>query len=410
MRRLFVFLSLAGLAVLQSAVPAHAQLTSELFIACHDQSKVIKVDTSTSMVTDPFIPAGSGGLSRAIGVSFGPDGNLYVTSTDTSQILRHNSTTGDFIDVFVDVNSGYVFDARFGPDGDLYVPDSTIVLRYDGTTGAPKPASGQSGAVFSLGGFSGSIRGLTFGPSGDPLVSTDGGVIYRLDKSSGAATVFATGPGFHGLTLGPDGNVYAACPFTSEVVRYDGTTGASMGAFVPSGGGGLNYGTDVTFGPDGDLYVASCFGQQILRYDGVTGDFKSVVANTATSGYGPVMLAFRPLEVVEVHIDIKPGSFPNSINPRSKGVIPVAILTTPTFDATTVDPLSVMFGPNGATEAHGRGHIEDADGDGDNDLVLHFRTQATGVQCGDTSASLTGQTGSGQAIAGADSIVTVGCN
>ncbi len=29
-----------------------------------------------------------------------------------------------------------------------------------------------------------------------------------------------------------------------------------------------------------------------------------------------------------VSIDIKPGSFPNSISPRSKGVIPVAILTT----------------------------------------------------------------------------------
>jgi hypothetical protein len=47
-------------------------------------------------------------------------------------------------------------------------------------------------------------------------------------------------------------------------------------------------------------------------------------------------------------IDIKPGSFPNSINPRSKGVIPVAILTTDTFDATTVDPLSVTFGPDEA--------------------------------------------------------------
>lgn len=111
-----------------------------------------------------------------------------------------------------------------------------------------------------------------------------------------------------------------------------------------------------------------------------------------------------------VAIDIKPGSFPNSINPRSKGVIPVAILTTDTFDATTVDPLSVVFGPNGAVEAHEQGHIEDANGDGDLDLVLHFKTQNTGIQCGDTAAALTGQTFSGQAIEGSDSIVTVGCN
>jgi hypothetical protein len=110
-----------------------------------------------------------------------------------------------------------------------------------------------------------------------------------------------------------------------------------------------------------------------------------------------------------VSIDIKPGSDTNPINPKSKGVIPVAILTTNTFDATTVDPLSVQFGPDGATEAHGRGHIEDANGDGRLDLVLHFNTKETGIQCGDTSASLTGKTFNGQAIEGSDSIKTVGC-
>ena len=39
-------------------------------------------------------------------------------------------------------------------------------------------------------------------------------------------------------------------------------------------------------------------------------------------------------KVTTVTIDIKPGSFPNRINLRSKGVIPVAVLTTATFDAT----------------------------------------------------------------------------
>jgi hypothetical protein len=42
--------------------------------------------------------------------------------------------------------------------------------------------------------------------------------------------------------------------------------------------------------------------------------------------------------VVPVAIDIKPGTFPNSINPRSKGVIPVAILTADTFNATANRP------------------------------------------------------------------------
>jgi hypothetical protein len=110
-----------------------------------------------------------------------------------------------------------------------------------------------------------------------------------------------------------------------------------------------------------------------------------------------------------VPIDIKPGGFPNSINPRSKGVIPVAILTTDTFDSTTVDPTTVRFGPSGTEAAPVHAALEDIDGDGDTDMILHFNTQATGVQCGDTSASLTGQTSSGQMIEGSDSIKTVGC-
>jgi Concanavalin A-like lectin/glucanases superfamily/Lectin C-type domain len=117
----------------------------------------------------------------------------------------------------------------------------------------------------------------------------------------------------------------------------------------------------------------------------------------------------KDTEVVEVTIDIKPGSFPNSINPKSNGVIPVAILSTKTFDATTVDPLTVRFGPKGAKEAHNKGHIEDVNHDGEPDLVLHFKTQATGIRCGDTSAALTGETFDRNPIQGSDAIKTVGC-
>ena len=94
-----------------------------------------------------------------------------------------------------------------------------------------------------------------------------------------------------------------------------------------------------------------------------------------------------------VALDIKPGGFPNPINPRSKGVIPVAILTTET----------------GTEAAPVHSALEDVDGDGNIDMILHFKTQDTGIQCGKTFASLTGQTFNGRAVEGSDSIVTVGC-
>lgn len=113
-----------------------------------------------------------------------------------------------------------------------------------------------------------------------------------------------------------------------------------------------------------------------------------------------------------VDIDIKPMSDPNSINLKSKGVIPVAVLTTPDFDATTVDGETVMFA--GASPVHDMSdpavvadHQHDVDGDGDMDFVFHFRVQDTDIAAGDTSATLTGKTLGGIPISGSDSVRTV---
>ncbi len=127
----------------------------------------------------------------------------------------------------------------------------------------------------------------------------------------------------------------------------------------------------------------------------------------------PNTFIFAYRRVLELGIDIKPGSFPNSIKLSNNGVVPVAILSTTTFDATTVDPDTVCFGDAEAplerdcSEAHGTGHIEDVNGDLLLDLVLHYETGETGIDLGDITACLTGQTFGGQDVAGCDSVRTL---
>lgn len=109
--------------------------------------------------------------------------------------------------------------------------------------------------------------------------------------------------------------------------------------------------------------------------------------------------------VITVVIDIKPGSFPNTINLESKGNIPVAILSDPTFDATTVDRSTVVFA--GASPLPIGKTPEDVNGDGLLDVVFHFGTQKLNLQIGDTKACLSGKTFSGQNFADCDSVLIV---
>lgn len=331
--------------------------------------------------------------------------------------------------------SGLAYDGTF-----LYVSELSgfrTIYKLNPTTGAvlgsflaPSPA-GFDG--------NGNPSDLVADGAGRLFVSDIGNIVYEIDDTG--TTIFNSfSLPFRGGAIAFDGTNLYIGDFDSSQVRVTDRFGSFIGTFDsglrPAG---------MVFDPAiGHLWVISEFDEKVSeittngelirscdgpRDPGVQG--LGSVTKVGSELYiaevsdpdpftlpdipgtifivDPGTLTCNPPIVVQVAIDIKPGSDPNSINPRSKGVIPVAILTTATFDATTVDPATVRFGRTGTEAAPVQSALEDVDGDGDTDLILHFNTQAAGIVCGDTSASLTGETFDGQMIEGSDSINTAGC-
>jgi hypothetical protein len=137
-----------------------------------------------------------------------------------------------------------------------------------------------------------------------------------------------------------------------------------------------------------------------------------LVCTTAITGEG----VGAAMEAV-IEAAVKPTTVTLQVQPSINlhaALIPVAILSTNTFDARDVDRRMVCFGAadpipgvGDCTEAHDRAHFDDVNGDGLLDQVLHYNTTETGIASGATQACLTGQTFDGQQVEGCAPITVV---
>lgn len=168
--------------------------TGKAYVAQFDTDSVTKY-SSTGTLLGNFVSPNSGGLDGPdLGATFGPDGNLYVPSFNSGDVLRYNGTTGAFIDKFIAVGSGGLTQPRqiIWREGKVYVTsdNGNKVLRYDSNTGAFLDTFISSGS----GGLNGATGMVFFGNS-----------------------------------------VYISSWRNNRVLKYDALTGAFQSSFVTSG-------------------------------------------------------------------------------------------------------------------------------------------------------------------------------
>ncbi len=111
-----------------------------------------------------------------------------------------------------------------------------------------------------------------------------------------------------------------------------------------------------------------------------------------------------PPSVLEVGIDIKPGGEgPAPINLGAQGTLPVAILGSAQFDASTVDPATILLaGAPVALKRDGSRQVslEDVNSDGFPDLVAHIDNPSLQLEEDADEAELTASTFGGEAVSG----------
>ncbi|MGE5240066.1 MAG: pre-peptidase C-terminal domain-containing protein [Bacteroidota bacterium] len=134
------------------------------------------------------------------------------------------------------------------------------------------------------------------------------------------------------------------------------------------------------------------------------GGLMSSSLNSKSNGDYTLIISGVSPPVLQINIDIKPGDGDSAapINPKSKGKIPVALLSSAEFNAVTVKTDSLRFGPTGSEASLSAcgNDGEDVNGDGLLDLVCHFDNQRAAFSATDEEGIVKGMTDDGRAFEG----------
>lgn len=187
------------------------------------------------------------------------------------------------------------------------------------------------------------------------ITTTDGLVDerpFRYDASSGAflgqLPAATTLTSHRGMAFGRDGHLYVVDGLGNSVLRYDGTSGASMGAFVPAGRG-LTNPSGLAIGPEGDLYVANGSDNRVKQFNGTTG----MAVRTFSGLSDPQSVTFRADGIMFV----ASRGF-NDVR-RFDAALNRFVVFVTAGNGGLSQPTSVRFGPDGNlyVASHGTGSV-----------------------------------------------------
>jgi hypothetical protein len=204
---------------------------SDVLVASFATDQVLRYDRESGNYLGVFIDSTSG-LDNPVYMTYGGDGNLYISSQGSDEILRF-TPAGVRIDAFVTGGSGGLDGPSgfaFGQDGRLYVAGrySANVIAYDGATGAFDET--LLTAADGLG--AGTTFGLNFAANGDLYVASNNQVRrYHVATDTVTASV---GLGFPiGIEIGPDGGIIVAS--SNNLFRIDPISNALSGPLLTGG-------------------------------------------------------------------------------------------------------------------------------------------------------------------------------
>ncbi|NOJ32775.1 MAG: hypothetical protein DA329_11615, partial [Candidatus Nitrosocosmicus sp.] len=271
-------------------------LDGNLYVISSGTNEILQYDIDKDILTK-IVTDKSGGLYKPKDMEFNDRGDLCVNSLISNNIYCYNSENGK-ISSRVDISFNKGLPAKphseFSPDGEIFASNtlSNKISVYDRNTGffSKIIISGEDTPLQNP-------RNLVYGPDGNLYVSSNNNnQIIRIDGKSGKFMDVFVEPINSGLAAPQglafhNGSLYVSSNENHRVLRYDQITGKFIDEFIKSRSGGLITPRGLVFDEMNHLYVSSNENSKILRYDSVTGKFDKEIASGGILSR-PVGLAF----------------------------------------------------------------------------------------------------------------------